>query len=160
MRKSSKIIGLTVLSFTLLLNTSIFAYGNNEKTEWLKDYNLALRTAKKEGKPILAYFSGSDWCRPCMQLQQEVFDSDSFAEFADKHFVLVQFDFPMRSENKLSEIQVKHNEEIAEKLNSEGLFPAIVIVDENEKVLGIISGYNRIGIEAYLEKLNSFVDIN
>ena len=160
MRKLSKIIGLTVLSLTLLLNTTIFAHGNNEKTEWLKDYDLALRTAKKEGKPVLAYFSGSDWCRPCMQLQQEVFDSDSFAEFADKHFVLVQFDFPMRSENKLSEIQVKYNEEMAEKFNPEGLFPAIVVIDKNEKVLGIISGYNRIGTEAYLEKLKSFVDIN
>ena len=158
MRKS-KVMILTTLVYVLLCS-SIFAQGKIDKANWLTDYNLALETAKKESKPILAYFSGSDWCRPCMQLQKKVFDSESFATFADKYFVLVHLDFPVRSENKLPDDQTEHNEEMAARFNPKGLFPAVVIVDKEEKVLGTISGYNGIETEAYITKLKSYLKID
>jgi protein disulfide-isomerase len=63
---------------------------------WLVDINKAYEISKKTGKPILANFTGSDWCGWCKKLKYEVFDQPAFKEWAEKTVVLVELDFPRR----------------------------------------------------------------
>ena len=63
---------------------------------WMVDINKAYEVSKKTGKPIMANFTGSDWCGWCKKLKYEVFDKDEFKAWANKNVVLVELDFPRR----------------------------------------------------------------
>ena len=115
---------------------------------WSNDLAAALQEAKATNKPVLAVFSGSDWCKPCIMLKQEVFDQPEFAQYAQDKFVLTRFDFPRSKKNKLPAEQTKRNEQAAAQLNKEGAFPMVVILSPEGKILAK-SGYRPGGAAAY-----------
>ncbi|RYU81255.1 thioredoxin family protein [Hymenobacter persicinus] len=115
---------------------------------WNSDLTAALQQAKTVNKPVLAVFSGSDWCKPCIMLKQEVFDQPEFAQFAKDRFVLARFDFPRGKKNKLPAAQLKVNEQAAAQLNKEGSFPLVVLLSPEGKVLAK-TGYRPGGPTAY-----------
>ena len=49
---------------------------------WGDNLEIAKDDAQKNHKLIILYFSGSDWCGPCIKLKQEVLESENFQEFA------------------------------------------------------------------------------
>jgi thioredoxin-related protein len=63
---------------------------------WLTDFEQAKVQAEKQNKYILIDFSGSDWCRWCVKLDQEVFSKPAFKSFAEKNLVLFMADFPRK----------------------------------------------------------------
>ena len=63
---------------------------------WEVDVNKAYEISKKTGKPILANFTGSDWCGWCIKLKNEVFIKDDFKTWAKDNVVLLELDFPRR----------------------------------------------------------------
>ncbi len=66
------------------------------KAGWLVDVDEAYEISKKEKKPILANFTGSDWCGWCKKLDADVFTKPAFQEWAKKNVVLLELDFPRR----------------------------------------------------------------
>ena len=63
---------------------------------WLTDFEEAGKQAAKEDKAILMDFTGSDWCGWCIKLDKEVFSKKEFLDFASKHLVLLEVDFPRK----------------------------------------------------------------
>jgi thioredoxin-related protein len=63
---------------------------------WMVDINKAYEVSKKTGKPIMANFTGSDWCGWCIKLKREVFDKAEFKTWAKDNVVLIEIDFPTR----------------------------------------------------------------
>lgn len=61
---------------------------------WLTSIDEAQQLSEKTKKPILANFTGSDWCGWCVKLSKEVFNQPEFKEWADKNVVLLELDFP------------------------------------------------------------------
>lgn len=57
----------------------------------------AYAESQKTGKPIMANFTGSDWCGWCKRLTASVFSKPEFKEWADKNVVLLELDFPRRT---------------------------------------------------------------
>lgn len=108
---------------------------------WLGDFNAAKTEAAQTHKLILINFSGSDWCGPCIRLRKEILESAQFEAYATQYLVLVRADFPRQKKNQLSKEQVKLNEALADKYNSEGKFPYTLLVDENGKVLKEWDGF-------------------
>ena len=123
---------------------------------WLHQYNVALKQAKTDHKPILMVFAGSDWCKPCILLNKEVWNTDTFAKYAKDNLVLLELDFPRFKKNQLPAEQVKHNEQLAEKYNTEGIFPLVVLVDEDGSVISK-TGYKTGGPEAYVQHLDKLL---
>ena len=121
---------------------------------WEHDFELAKTRAANEGKNILLVFSGSDWCIPCMKLEKEIWDSEEFKKDSKEHFVLLRADFPKRKANKLSEEQQEKNDHLAEIYNKQGLFPKVVVLNKEGKVLGT-TGYNNIRPKEYITLLHS-----
>lgn len=122
---------------------------------WLSDLGAAQAQAKATNRPIVAVFSGSDWCKPCIMYEQEVFAKPEFAEYAKNRLVLAHFDFPRLKKNQPSAAQLKLNEVAAEQLNREGDYPLAVIIAPDGKVLaktGYIAG-GPAAFEAYLKKV-------
>lgn len=67
-----------------------------ENPGWLVNLDEAYDISKKSGKPILANFTGSDWCGWCKRLTASVFVHDEFKSWADKNVVLLELDYPRR----------------------------------------------------------------
>jgi len=136
-----KIIPITALVCAIFV-------GHAEELKWLTDATKAQAQAKAEKKLVFLDFTGSDWCGWCIKLGREVFSKPEFAEYAKKHLVLVEVDFPRRK--KLSAEQTKANFALQEKYQVEG-YPTIIVLDgEGKKVadLGYVAG----GPKAFIAK--------
>lgn len=138
---------LLALPFAALLAAGS-AHAQAPAPAWTSDLAAALARAKVSQQPVLVVFSGSDWCKPCMMLKQEVFDQPEFAQYAQGKFVLARFDFPRNKKNRLDPVQTKRNEDAAAQLNREGVFPAVVLLSPEGKVLAR-TGYRPGGATAY-----------
>jgi thioredoxin-related protein len=138
-----KIIPLSVLCLAILLLGA--ACGRTEgppaptptaaaeSAQWLTDFEAAKAKAHAENKLLLMKFTGSDWCPPCMMLEKQVFSKPEFAEYAAKHLVLLELDFPRRKE--LPAEQRAANTKLAQEYGIEG-FPTVIVLDANAKPLG------------------------
>ncbi|MFX0557992.1 thioredoxin family protein [Maribacter sp. CXY002] len=124
--------------------------------DWQQDISKAKEIATNENKPIILVFQGSDWCAPCIKLDREVWSTDFFKNYANEHFVMLQADFPRRKSNALPEAQAKANAQLAGMYNKNGIFPFVVVLDKNGKVLGETS-YKKMSAQAYVEELNRFI---
>lgn len=122
--------------------------------QWLTDLEEAKKIAAKEGKSILIDFTGSDWCHWCIKLKKEVFGLDEFTAEASKQFVLVELDFPRKSDQ--SEETKKRNKALAKKYEVRG-FPTVLLTDAEGKPFGR-TGYRDGGVGPYLKHLKKLRD--
>jgi thioredoxin-related protein len=78
---------------TLLVAMCSFAVEAQE-LKWETDINKAITVSNKTKKPMLLFFTGSDWCGWCIRLQKEVLKTPEFTKWAKENVVLVELDFP------------------------------------------------------------------
>lgn len=136
--------------FTLLLLVSYYGQAQN----WLTDFEQAKKTASEQDKNIIIVFSGSDWCAPCIKLDKNIWQSESFKNEAAKDWVLIKANFPRKKANELSKEQTEHNRKLADKYNIEGSFPLVVILDKNGKLLGKM-GFKNVSPEEYIKMIHA-----
>ncbi len=67
-----------------------------ENEGWLSNLEEAFKESKETGKPIMANFTGSDWCGWCKKLTKSVFVHKEFKDWAKKNVVLLELDYPRR----------------------------------------------------------------
>mgnify|MGYP006356222193 FL=1 len=82
---------------TLLLVSSAITTQAQDELTWHTDLNKAIDIANKEDKPLFLFFTGSDWCGWCIRLQKEVFKTPEFVKWAKEKVVLVELDYPRKS---------------------------------------------------------------
>ena len=137
----------TLLSALIIFTLNSFAFAAKEG--WLDDMEKAKAQAKAENKKILLDFTGSDWCGWCKKLDAEVFSQQAWKDYAAKHLVLVEVDFPKGFQ--LPEATKKQNEALAKKFNIRG-YPTIVITSASGAKKGEL-GYVDGGPEAFIKEL-------
>jgi thioredoxin-related protein len=139
--------------FLLLIPLGSFIYYISSTESWLINFEEAKQESKQTGKPILLYFSGSDWCGPCIKLKKEMFDSETFKEYASSHLILMQADFPRTKKNQPDKSTMAQNEALAEKYNTGGVFPRVLLLNGEGKVLKEWNGYINEKPEVFIEHL-------
>lgn len=97
---------------------------------WETNINKAMEVSNKTGKPLLMFFTGSDWCGWCIRLQNEVLKTAEFATWAQKNVVLVELDYPRRTEQPLSIKQ--QNAELQQVFQVQG-YPTIWFANASKK---------------------------
>ncbi|MEO0528178.1 MAG: thioredoxin family protein [Bacteroidota bacterium] len=143
------------MKYTFFILSLFFSYALFGQ-HWNESYTDALQFAKKENKPIILVFSGSDWCPPCKKLEKKIWQSEEFKTYAAKNYVLYNADFPRKKQNKLSEEKMTANKQLAEIYNPKGHFPLVVVMDQGEKILGKTS-YKKATPNEYIAHLNSYI---
>ncbi len=118
--------------------------------DWLTNYDMAIKKAKKTDKNILMFFTGSDWCPPCVSLKKDLLDTPKFKSYADK-YVLLYIDIP-RNKDLLTADQLADNKKLASKYNKKGSVPMMKVVNEKGHELGAMSGYSMNGEISYHTK--------
>ncbi len=117
-----------------------------EAFAWFRDdFDGALAKAKASGLPLLVDFTGSDWCGWCIRLDEEVFDTPEFEEWAKGKVVLLKLDYPKRKPQS-AEIKAR-NAELQKKYGIRG-FPTILLLDGNGNKFGKL-GYAKGGPETW-----------
>lgn len=137
------------LFFSLLLMTGSIAPA---QVLWTTDAQEAFVLAEQDDLPVVMVFSGSDWCKPCIQLTREVFETEVFQAFADNKMILLKIDFPRSRKNRLAPDLQLQNNELAERWNPNGEFPLLVVFSSDQSVL-FTTGYRVGGPEAYVQHL-------
>lgn len=125
------------------------------KEGWLLNFDEAKTKAKEKGRIILLEFHGSDWCPPCIRLNNEVLSKPEFKEFAEKHLVLVDLDFPRRTD--LSEEQSAHNHALAQRFGVQ-YFPTVVLVTPDGDVLDHNVGFPQGGLDGFIAFIRAHID--
>jgi len=127
--------------FLLLFISGVTLYAQDTKDSfWVYDLEEAKEIAKKEKKNIAIYFTGSDWCKPCMMLKEDFFNHYKFNQYKNS-FVFLYVDIP-RDQDILTEKQKVKNYKVMDQYNEEKTFPVIYILNKKGRVLDKISGYN------------------
>jgi len=113
---------------------------------WTESWDKAIEAAGKANKPILADFTGSDWCSWCQKLDKEVFSTKEFRDWAQKNVILLKVDYPKYTAQDAA--IKKQNEDLAKKYKIQG-YPTILFLNEDGKTLGK-SGYLEGGPEKWI----------
>ena len=136
----------------VLMTASSFAGGGEG---WLTNFEEAKKISAETGKPILADFSGSDWCGWCIKLDNEVFKKEAFKKYAKDNLVLLMVDYPS-STPQSAEIK-KQNEGLATQYRIQG-FPTVLILDKDGKVIKK-TGYEAGGPTNYVKMIKKSIEV-
>lgn len=143
----------------LLLFVGSFA-AEAQELVWETNVTKAMAISTETKKPLLLFFTGSDWCGWCIRLQKEVLKTPEFATWAKENVVLVELDYP-RKAPQTEEIK-KQNNELQMAFGIQG-FPTIILANATTKegkvnFEGIGStGYVAGGPSAWLAVANGFL---
>ncbi len=129
---------------TLLLVIGSYAVEAQELV-WNNNLNKAMEISKKTKKPLLLFFTGSDWCGWCIRLQTEVFKKPEFVTWAKDNVVLVELDFPRRT--ALSAELTAQNNELQQFFAVQG-YPTVWFVNATS-VDGKVN-FDKLGSTGYL----------
>lgn len=113
---------------------------------WHKTWDAAAAESSVSGKPVMLFFTGSDWCGWCMRLKREVFDTAEFQSWASSKVVLLELDFPKRKA-QAPEIKAA-NQKLAQKFGVRG-YPSVFFADAKGKQFGQGFGYAEGGPTAW-----------
>lgn len=143
----------------LILGMAFFLLPNvtaGEELEWLTDYQQALQLSKQTGKPILADFTGSDWCPYCKKLKSSVFVTDEFQQWAADSVILLVLDFP-KYKAQSRELTMQ-NRQLAAQYGIQG-YPTVLIINSKGKEIGRL-GYMPGGPDGWLNMAQKILEGN
>jgi len=101
-----------------------------QELKWYTDVREAINVSNKEQKPMLMFFTGSDWCGWCIRLQNEVLKTAEFKTWAKDNVVLVELDYP-RSVAQTPELKSQNNE-LQQAFGIQG-FPTVYFTSAENK---------------------------
>ena len=122
-------------------------------------FDQKMNEAKDSNKHVLLVFSGSDWCKPCIQFKKNVLDSQEFRAYADSKLVIYVADFPYSKKNRLPKAQTEQNEALAEKYNPNGEFPSVSLIDPDSQKSSQIGTSNMKNTQGFLQDVQRIIDL-
>lgn len=151
----NKFISFTFLAF-LCTTVCIFAdQAVKGKIQWQTNYENAIRQGKTSSKPVVLFFTGSDWCSWCNKLEEEALDTSEFASAAGDRFVFVKLDFPLYT---TQDPQLKaQNKQLQQKFDVRS-YPTLIIFDPQTNQQIGNTGYRPGGGKQYADHLLKMVN--
>ena len=125
------------LAIAALLGVSVVTAAEHVSGQWHTTYQAAMAEAEATGKPVLALFTGSDWCPHCKILEKNVLQSGEFKVWAGDNLVLLMVDLP---EHGISEA-VRQQRSVVCRKYGVSTFPHVVLIGPDGAKIGEKKGY-------------------
>lgn len=132
-----------------------------QELKWYTDVKEAIKVSNKKKKPLMLFFTGSDWCGWCIRLQNEVLKTPEFSKWANESVVLVELDYPRRTAQ--SDLIKKQNNELQQAFGIQG-YPTVYFANATVNKEGKVNfeglgstGYVAGGPTAWLAVADPFV---
>ncbi len=122
----------------------------DKQLTWFTNYEQALQAAKIQKKPLVLFFTGSDWCGWCTKLDTEVWNTAEFSKLAGDKFVFLKLDFPR--ETTLDARTKEQNRQLKSQFNIRS-FPTVVLFDSSQQRQIGTTGYRAGGPKSYAQHL-------
>lgn len=125
---------------------------------WLVKIEEAHALSEKTGKPIMANFTGSDWCGWCKRLDAAVFNKPEFKKWAAENVVLLELDYPRRKQ--IPSAIRQQNASLQQAFGVRG-FPTVWVfkLEEGEQAGQIsIIGLGKTGYKSNVKEFTSDID--
>jgi thioredoxin-related protein len=106
--------------------------------DWQPTFKMALKKSKKQNKPVLIYFTGSDWCSPCKILDKKLFHTLKFKEIADTDLILYEANNP-RNKDLVTPTKLEENYNLIRKYKIKS-YPTLILVNHKGKMIGYKKG--------------------
>lgn len=152
-----------ILIVLLLIFGSLAVSAQDSELTWHTNIDKAMAISNKEKKPLMLFFTGSDWCGWCIRLQKEVFFKKEFVKWAKDNVVLVELDFPRNKQLEPSLQQQNYSLQNAFRVQG---YPTVWFVNSETKEgktnftqLGS-TGYVAGGPEAWISGANQILANN
>lgn len=157
--KLSGVLRVSILALFVFIASFSFAQTSAseykaENEGWLVNVDEAYALSQKTGKPILANFTGSDWCGWCKRLTKSVFIHDEFKDWAKKNVVLLELDFPRRKQ--IPQAIKQQNASLKQAFSIRG-YPTIYVFDLSKNDSGEFA-INALGKTNYKKTVKEFTD--
>ena len=135
-------MGFRLFYIFLFFFCSFLLNAQNTRNEiiWQRNYHHAKHLAKRKMVPILLYFTGSDWCAPCIRMEKEFWESKDVFQFRED-FIFMKVDYPRRT-GLLTDNQRTENQTLLSEFNKTKIFPCVIILTKNHRIRGKMSGYS------------------
>lgn len=134
----------------LVLLFSMIGFAQENST---LNFEQSLEKARTENKNVLLFFSGSDWCGPCVKFKKHFVETDQFKTFSTANLIVYNADFPRLKKNQLPADVTLQNEKLAEKYNNNGLFPLILLLNNKGEIVKKWEQYPSETLEDFIAKL-------
>lgn len=138
-------------TIAILLTSTILSFAGDA---WLTDWEAVKAKSKTENKPILINLTGSDWCASCVKIKKEVFSQEAFKKFAAENLILMEADFPQKTEQS-AELK-KQNAELDKRYFNDG-YPSIFLLDAEGNKLSEDLGEHKVGADEFITKLKELI---
>ena len=127
----------------------LHGYGKTDQTEKiLRGLTASLARAKEKGKNVYLLFTGSDWCPPCMALEQTVLQHRLWTAFAAESLVIHICDFP--ATGGLNPDTERENDRLKASFGVNNFPTQIILNGETGKELRRRVGYTRGPVTPYV----------
>lgn len=136
-----------------LNDADLVSFDANNSANWLDDLSIAKAKSQEEQKPILMYFTGSNWCSGCIRLNKDIFSKSAFIDFATEELILMKVDFPLGVQQK--EDLINQNNYLYDLYEIEGM-PTVILLDSND-VIYRERGYGKESVLDYIANLNGLL---
>lgn len=129
------LVAICPLDAAQLQPTSEVENALSSEIDWQTNFEVAKEKSAAEKKPLFLYFSGSDWCPWCKEMESEILTTPAFKEALGQKMIFMKVDFPKKE--LLDHRILKQNEKLANDYNVQS-FPTIVLLDSNLKVIDVL----------------------
>jgi protein disulfide-isomerase len=148
------VISLVALICSLVL--PCWSFDGEERMKWYTHYEDAVKQSHDQSKPLLLFFTGTGWCPACAKLEQEVFETSTFAELAGDKYVFVKLDFP-QDKSMIDGSTAAQNKHLLKKYDVRS-FPTVILLEPKNQVQIGITGYRPGGPRQYAAHLGKIVN--
>ena len=126
--------GSFVIAAALVCSSFAVAAG----PQWHTSFEEAVTICQTSDLPIVAFFTGSDWCPHCKTLEKKVLHTKAFAEWAEGRVVLLEIDMP---QDGLSREERAERSRICKAYGVRS-FPSVLLIGPDGSVLHRQAGYS------------------
>ncbi len=130
---------------------------NSEYVSWYTSFDRAQAEAEASGKPLMLWFTGSDWCKYCTLLEKEVFHTAAFQEWHSDKVIPVMLDFPRQTSlpPDLEQQNEMLKDRYAKMVTS---YPTALFVNAEGEVIGKL-GYMKGGPDPWVHRADGILAI-
>lgn len=121
--------------------------------DWKTSFSESVQLSADSGKPILAFFTGSNWCGWCKVLNSQILETPMFVEWAKENVIMLELDFPTDYEQSQ---EIKDQNQQLQKMYGITGFPTIIVMDANGKPI-IQLGYEDVSPSVYAAKIEAAI---
>ena len=143
------------LLILLFISMSFFVKAQDSYSEaetkslWEHNYESAKSISKATNKPILIFFTGSDWCGWCKRMDKTTFSEAKLVEYVNANYYAVKLDAEQREPITLGGKTYEYvatgrrgyNQIAKELLQDKMSYPTVVFLDENMNMIQPLAGY-------------------